>query len=452
MRIRTFKPEFWHDEKIGALHPFARLLFLATWSAADDEGLVRWSPEHLKSIAFAYDDDISVEDVSGLMDQLQQLGLVFVYRAGVARQLIGYIVRFRRHQRINRPTPGRLTPPPLGDPAVVRMYAERDGWLCHLCGEEIPREPLEGVVDGVPLEHLNLVVDRIVPRSSKGSDYPTNVAVAHAACSLARRGRAVEEFRQPASVATAVARLAYGVSESVSDSLSGSVSDSVSGSVSDSRSDSLSEVQQSVTTPQNRFTERDNSSVSDSVSDSRSDSLRERKGREGKGVCVSVPKEASVARGASSDNTHIPSDWLPTDRHRQLATQRGLDADREARRFRAYAKAKGRVIADPDAAFELWLLDTQPRRPLRAVPDPAPSSLPEVGPDTPDEQVQLTREQIDDLLGLEEPPPPPAEVAAGGLDAIREWWAEESGRWHADRHARAVAVLRKRAAARVVAT
>jgi hypothetical protein len=40
-RIRTIKPEFWEDEGNGRLSALARLLFIATFNMADDEGRLR---------------------------------------------------------------------------------------------------------------------------------------------------------------------------------------------------------------------------------------------------------------------------------------------------------------------------------------------------------------------------------------------------------------------------
>ena len=43
-RIRTIKPEFWTDEKVGECSIPARLLFIATWNIADDRGNLERKP------------------------------------------------------------------------------------------------------------------------------------------------------------------------------------------------------------------------------------------------------------------------------------------------------------------------------------------------------------------------------------------------------------------------
>ena len=59
-RIRTVKPEFWEDELLGVMPRDARLLFIATFNMADDEGILRWTPAYIKAQAFMYDDDLTI--------------------------------------------------------------------------------------------------------------------------------------------------------------------------------------------------------------------------------------------------------------------------------------------------------------------------------------------------------------------------------------------------------
>lgn len=196
-RIRTVKPEFWDDETVGALTRDARLLFIATWTFADDEGLLRWSPSYLKASALMYDDAIYALDVQRWMDELEHHGFVFSYGAGRGGQRIGYIVNFRKHQRIDKPQAGKLPPPPCSNPAVILMYARRDEYVCHIC-----REPVNHQIEPRPLNvfeahdpdisGLNPSPDHLIPRSKGGTDYPTNIKTAHVSCNKGRGNRSVE--------------------------------------------------------------------------------------------------------------------------------------------------------------------------------------------------------------------------------------------------------------------
>jgi hypothetical protein len=199
-RIRTIKPEFWDDEAVGALSRDARLLFVASWNFADDEGLLRWSPSYFKAAALMYDDDIYGSDIQKWMDELEHRGFIFSYNGGRGEQKIGFIVNFRKHQRIDKPQPGRLPPPRWHDPAVVLMYARRDEYTCHLCHGEVNRElasrPLGSIYDAdteADITGFNPSPDHLIPRSKGGSDYPTNIKTAHVSCNKGRGNRAVTE-------------------------------------------------------------------------------------------------------------------------------------------------------------------------------------------------------------------------------------------------------------------
>jgi hypothetical protein len=59
----------------------------------------------------------------------------------------------------------------------------------------------------------------------------------------------------------------------------------------------------------------------------------------------------------------LPDNWAPTDKHRALGLERGIDVDSEAQRFRDYCAAHAKTYADHDAAFRNWLTsDLQQQR------------------------------------------------------------------------------------------
>ena len=109
-RIRTIKPEFWEDEKIGCLSHGARLLFLCSLNLCDDSGLLRWNAIYLASHAFTYD-DIKLETIEKWMNELIDNELVYVYRAGKTQQQIAWIINFLKHQKIDKPQPSKFQPP-----------------------------------------------------------------------------------------------------------------------------------------------------------------------------------------------------------------------------------------------------------------------------------------------------------------------------------------------------
>lgn len=57
----------------------------------------------------------------------------------------------------------------------------------------------------------------------------------------------------------------------------------------------------------------------------------------------------------SKRGTQLPSDWTTKPEHSRAALEHGVDLEREAKRFRNWAQAKGQVYKDWDAAFRNWL-------------------------------------------------------------------------------------------------
>jgi 5-methylcytosine-specific restriction endonuclease McrA len=220
------KPEFWEDEKVGMLSRSARLLFLATFNLADDEGLLRWTPAFIKASVFMYDNDLDTKQIAGFMKEISDAGLLFPYLGGVSHQSLAIIVNFRKHQKINRPQPGKLPPPSLQNSAVRAMYARRDNWTCALCGLPIPGPSFDDAV--------NLSIDHVVHESKGGTDYPSNLRATHQNCNHSRGNREDESFHTPAYIEGMSEALIKTRNNSVIDSLNStpnSIIDSVVDSV-----------------------------------------------------------------------------------------------------------------------------------------------------------------------------------------------------------------------------
>jgi hypothetical protein len=101
-RTRTVKPEFWTDRRIGECSVNARLLFIATWNFADDEGGLDRSAKQLKAQAFPYDNIDCEPFIQELLDE----GLLIEYEVDGNKYL--HIKNFRKHQRIDKPQKARI--------------------------------------------------------------------------------------------------------------------------------------------------------------------------------------------------------------------------------------------------------------------------------------------------------------------------------------------------------
>lgn len=111
-RKRIVDPEFWSDHDVGALAPPVRLLFIATWSIADDAGLLEADAARIRGEAFRYDtavDDAAIESWLAALSRGPRAQLL-PYRVAGRRY---FVVRtFHRWQRVDHPTTSRLPRPP----------------------------------------------------------------------------------------------------------------------------------------------------------------------------------------------------------------------------------------------------------------------------------------------------------------------------------------------------
>ncbi|WP_071146709.1 hypothetical protein [Bacteroides ihuae] len=99
-RIRTIKPEFWEDEKIGSLPMPCRLFFIGLWNFADDQGVFRATPILLKSKIFPYDENLRVSELSKWLDALEKARMIIpIIHEGESY----YIIRtFHSHQILDK--------------------------------------------------------------------------------------------------------------------------------------------------------------------------------------------------------------------------------------------------------------------------------------------------------------------------------------------------------------
>lgn len=123
-RIRSIKPEIWADEDLAACSFVARLLFVGLITRADDEGRFRAHPNLLRGEVFPYD-GLTAKEVTKLLGELAKRHLVTLYT--VAGQSYGTFKSgaWKRHQKINRPYPSSIPPPPAATSCAHDSFTER---------------------------------------------------------------------------------------------------------------------------------------------------------------------------------------------------------------------------------------------------------------------------------------------------------------------------------------
>lgn len=117
-RIRTIKPEFFHDEKVGRLSPRARLLFVGTWVIADDYGTFRASSSYLRAQIFPFD-ELGVSQVADLLDEVNRLGLVRTFE--VRGERYGVVAGWIKHQKVDKASRMRVL-----EACDIRSAADED--------------------------------------------------------------------------------------------------------------------------------------------------------------------------------------------------------------------------------------------------------------------------------------------------------------------------------------
>lgn len=108
-RIRTIKPSFWADEAVADLSRDARLVLIGLISSADDEGRFLASHSAVAGYLFPHD-DIAPTRLRKWLDEIEQTGIVRFY--SVNRREYGAFPKWKKHQRISKPSPSALPEPP----------------------------------------------------------------------------------------------------------------------------------------------------------------------------------------------------------------------------------------------------------------------------------------------------------------------------------------------------
>ena len=104
-RIRNIKPDFFDDEGLATVSPWARLCFIGLWTEADREGRLEDRPGRLKARLFPFDAKV---DVKALIDELVEEGCVVRYSVNGSKLL--FIPRFAKHQYLSRREPASSLP------------------------------------------------------------------------------------------------------------------------------------------------------------------------------------------------------------------------------------------------------------------------------------------------------------------------------------------------------
>jgi uncharacterized phage protein (TIGR02220 family) len=105
MRIRTVKPEFWSHPVMAKLSDTTRLCAIGLLNCADDEGYFMASPAIIRCQLWPFSE--SSVNAHGALSELSNAGWIEVKNHPTHGQ-VGWVVNFRKHQLVNRPSPSKL--------------------------------------------------------------------------------------------------------------------------------------------------------------------------------------------------------------------------------------------------------------------------------------------------------------------------------------------------------
>lgn len=123
-RQRFIWPTLWDDPALGRLDAGTRLLYIACFSLADDEGRLVGDPVFLKGAAFRYA-NISSGKVKAMRDKLAEVCSSFCVYNDRGHDYIAFL-NWGEFQKPKYPKPSQLPPPP-GNPSgsVPETLGER---------------------------------------------------------------------------------------------------------------------------------------------------------------------------------------------------------------------------------------------------------------------------------------------------------------------------------------
>jgi len=110
-RKRSISPAIWEDEKVQSLSGDEFKLYIYLISNADDEGRLEVDPEEIYRGAFPGRTDLGAPDIARMINAMATDRLVGLYKGDGDDQVFLHHPRWRRYQKVCRPSKSRLPDP-----------------------------------------------------------------------------------------------------------------------------------------------------------------------------------------------------------------------------------------------------------------------------------------------------------------------------------------------------
>ena len=170
-RIRTIKPEFWEDLKVGRLSRDERLLLIYLWYSTNDYGVAKYDFKSCKagSKMLGY----GVKTHYKCINQLIKNEFVEIIDENLLRIIPRKILGISRNNRFSEASIQEWN-------EIRKVVLRRDNYTCSYCGKK----------------GGELHVDHIHPVSKGGLDELNNLTTACRKCNIQKKDKTLEEFEQ----------------------------------------------------------------------------------------------------------------------------------------------------------------------------------------------------------------------------------------------------------------
>ena len=123
-RNRIINAGIWQSQDFSKLSLIAKLVFIGLFSQADDEGRGRANATYIRNTLFPYNEKIESSEVKAALDEIAQHMSIQFYSVEDDEYYV--LTRWKRWQKINRPSPSYLPPPPGYIHGVFSDYSLND--------------------------------------------------------------------------------------------------------------------------------------------------------------------------------------------------------------------------------------------------------------------------------------------------------------------------------------
>lgn len=203
-RIRTIKPEFPQSESMGRVSRDARLCFIMLWTISDDAGRLRGNSRMLASLLFPYDDDAK-KLIERWLAELESERCIRRYEIDGDSYL--QINEWSKHQKIDKPSPSKIAPPPANSPNPRELSRAPSKTLEGSSGDQGMDQGEEGITPSAPLRAVPSVKPPALGFDEAWGFYPKRPGNSKADALKAWNAR-VKEKHDPVAMLEGVKRYA----------------------------------------------------------------------------------------------------------------------------------------------------------------------------------------------------------------------------------------------------